>query len=56
MLVIFAMQMIFVTFGGEFLDVHALEPMHWLICIGLSIAVIPIDIIRKLISKAFSKK
>lgn len=56
MLVIFAMQFIFVTFGGDFLNVHALEPLHWCICIGLSIMVIPIDLIRKAITKAVSKK
>jgi len=55
MLLIFAMQFIFVTFGGEFLGVHSLEPLHWLICIGLSIMVIPIDLIRKGITKAATK-
>ena len=56
MLIIFAMQFIFVTFGGDFLNVHALEPLHWLICIGISIMVIPIDMIRKAITKAISKQ
>ncbi len=56
MAVIFLMQFIFVTFGGNFLGVHALEPLHWLICLGMSILVIPIDMIRKAITKAVSKK
>ena len=56
MFIIFAMQFIFVTFGGDFLNVHALEPLHWLICIGISIMVIPIDMIRKAITKAISKQ
>lgn len=56
MFIIFAMQFIFVTFGGDFLNVHALEPLHWLICIGISIMVIPLDMIRKAITKAISKQ
>ena len=42
--------------GGDFLNVHALEPLHWLICIGISIMVIPLDMIRKAITKAISKQ
>ena len=49
MLSIFAMQFIFVTFGGEVLSVEALSAKSWLICIGLAFLVIPIDIVRKLI-------
>ena len=56
MLAIFAAQFIFVTFGGEALSVEPLQPMHWLLCIGFSIAVIPIDMIRKAITAAVSKK
>jgi len=55
MLAIFAMQAIFVSFGGEFLGVHPLSALNWLVCLGLSIAVIPIDMIRKAITKAVTK-
>ncbi len=55
MLAIFAMQAIFISFGGDFLGVTPLGPVHWLICLGLSIMVIPIDMIRKAITKAIRK-
>lgn len=47
MFAIFAMQFIFVTFGGEVLNVEALSPSAWLICIVLAFLVIPIDMVRK---------
>ena len=47
MFAIFAMQFVFVTFGGEVLSVEALSPASWLICIVLAFLVIPIDMIRK---------
>ena len=49
MLAIFAMQFVFVTFGGEVLSVEALNVRSWMICIVLAFLVIPIDIVRKLI-------
>lgn len=51
MLVIFAMQFIFVTFGGDVLSVESLSPMSWLICVVLAFLVIPIDMIRKAVTK-----
>ena len=51
MLTIFVVQFVFVTFGGEFLSVMALNPQTWLILLGLSFMVIPIDIIRKVLTK-----
>jgi len=51
MLAIFAMQFVFVTFGGEVLSVEALSPASWLICVILAFLVIPIDMIRKAIMK-----
>ena len=51
MFVIFAMQFVFVTFGGEFLSVESLSPMAWLICIILAFLIIPIDMIRKAMTK-----
>ena len=47
---LFAAQFIFVTFGGDPLAVEPLNWQTWLICLGLSFLVIPIDIIRKLCS------
>lgn len=49
--VILVMQFVFVTFGGEFLSVEPLSPMSWLICVGLAFLVIPIDVIRKLLTR-----
>ncbi len=46
---IFALQFVFVTFGGNMLDVEALNLQSWLICIAFAFMVIPIDIVRKLI-------
>lgn len=47
MCAIFAMQFIFVTFGGDVLSVESLSPSAWLICAALAFFVIPIDMIRK---------
>lgn len=52
MFAIFAMQFVFVTFGGNVLSVESLSPMSWLICVVLAFLVVPIDMIRK----AFTKK
>lgn len=49
MLSIFALQFVFVTFGGEALSVEPLTASSWLICIIMAFLVIPIDIIRKLV-------
>lgn len=51
MFAIFAMQFIFVTFGGNVLSVESLSPMSWLICVVLAFLVVPIDMIRKAITK-----
>lgn len=51
MFAIFALQFVFVTFGGEVLSVEALSPSTWIICIVLAFLVIPIDMIRKAIMK-----
>ena len=52
---IFAMQYVFVTFGGDVLSVHSLSPKSWLVCVILAVLIIPIDTIRKLIVLAFKK-
>lgn len=51
MFAIFAMQFIFVTFGGNVLSVESLSPMSWLICVILAFLVILIDMIRKALTK-----
>ena len=51
MLAIFALQFVFVTFGGDFLKVEALSLSTWGICIVMAFLIIPIDMIRKLILK-----
>lgn len=56
MLSVFVLQFVFVTFGGDVLSVVALQPMSWLVCLLLAFMVIPIDMIRKVITKAITKK
>lgn len=51
MAVIFIMQFVFVTFGGEFLSVESLSLNAWIICIISALLIIPIDIVRKFIVK-----
>lgn len=51
MFAIFAMQFIFVTFGGNVLSVESLSPSAWLICLVLAFLVIPIDMVRKAITR-----
>ena len=51
MISIFVMQFIFVTFGGEVLSVESLSIKSWLICIILAFMVIPIDMVRKIVTK-----
>ncbi len=51
MISIFIMQFIFVTFGGEVLSVESLSVKSWIICIILAFIVIPIDMIRKAVTK-----
>ncbi len=48
---ILLMQFIFVSFGGEVLNVERLSPQTWFICFVIAFLVIPIDMIRKLIMK-----
>ena len=50
------LQFVFVSFGGSVLSVEKLTPLSWLICIGLAILVIPIDILRKAIIMSNHKK
>jgi magnesium-transporting ATPase (P-type) len=52
---IFVIQFLFVTFGGEVLSVEPLSVKSWIICIILAFLVIPIDMIRKAITKAVKK-
>ena len=56
MAVIFLMQFIFVSIGGKALSVESLNIVTWLICIGLSFLVIPIDMVRKAIMGSGSAK
>lgn len=47
MAVIFALQFIFVTFGGKMLSVERLSPETWGICMAAAFLIIPIDMVRK---------
>ena len=49
---IFAIQFVFVTFGGTILSVKPLLPQHWLLCALLAFLVIPLDLLRKLLTGA----
>lgn len=49
MLSVFALQFVFVTFGGEVLSVESLSVTGWLTCIVLAFLITPIDMIRKAI-------
>ena len=51
MLSIFALQFVFVTFGGSVLNVEALSVSAWLICMAMAFLVIPLDMARKLIMR-----
>ncbi len=51
MALILVMQYIFITFGGEVLSVEALNLKSWIICAGLAFLVIPIDLIRKILTR-----
>ena len=51
MLSIFLLQFVFVTFGGDVLSVEALSPMGWLTCVVMAFLIIPIDMIRKALTK-----
>ncbi|MBR3569868.1 MAG: calcium-translocating P-type ATPase, PMCA-type [Oscillibacter sp.] len=46
---IFALQFVFVTFGGAALSVEPLSAGAWALCAFLSFLVIPIDMLRKLV-------
>ena len=46
---IMGMAIVFVSFGGEMLNVESLSLWHWLLCAGLAFLVIPFDILRKLL-------
>jgi len=50
-LAIFAMQWVFVEFGGEVLSVEPLSLETWLICAAMAILVIPVDVIRRIVMK-----
>ncbi len=56
MLGILILQFVFVTFGGDFLSVRALQPAAWGLCTVMALLVIPIDLIRKLIVALTSAK
>ncbi|MBR4104030.1 MAG: calcium-translocating P-type ATPase, PMCA-type [Thermoguttaceae bacterium] len=44
---VFALQFVFVTFGGKVLHVQPLSASSWLCCALLAFAVVPLDMIRK---------
>ncbi|MBR6470233.1 MAG: calcium-translocating P-type ATPase, PMCA-type [Victivallales bacterium] len=48
MALIFAMQFVFVTFGGEALAVTPLSAVTWMKCLFLAFLVIPLEVLRRL--------
>lgn len=53
---ILLLQFVFVTFGGNVLNVESLSPTTWLLCAAMAFLVIPIDMIRKAIVRALHGK
>ena len=49
---ILVLQFVFVTFGGQVLSVESLSPSSWFVCFALAFLIIPIDMIRKAITKS----
>ncbi|MBQ6987017.1 MAG: cation transporting ATPase C-terminal domain-containing protein, partial [Oscillibacter sp.] len=47
---IFALQFVFVTFGGPALSVEPLSVGAWCLCAALAFLVIPIDMLRKFVT------
>lgn len=52
---IFAMAIILCTFAGNLIKVTSLDLLHWAVIIIMAFMVIPVDIIRKFITKAIRK-
>ena len=48
---IFAMTILLCTFVGDLIKVTPLDLSHWLVIILISLMVVPVDIIRKLVTK-----
>lgn len=55
MLGIFVLQFVFVTFGGSVLSVEPLSPMAWLTCFVMAFMVIPLDMLRKALTRRKTK-
>lgn len=53
---VFVLQYVFVTFGGEVLRVTPLNLRTWLICLTAAFMIIPLDLLRKTISRARRRK
>ena len=47
----FVAQFVFVTIGGDVLSVHALTSTTWLVCAVIAFLVIPLDVIRKAVTR-----
>ena len=48
---IFAIQFLITTFGGEVFGVYPMTPKEWVIVLVLSALIIPVDMVRKLLFK-----
>ena len=51
MISILVLQFVFITFGGEVLSVETLNIKSWIICIVMALMIIPIDMLRKAITR-----
>ena len=56
MAAVFALQFVFVTFGGAALSVESLTPQSWGVCVLLAFLVIPLDMARKAITTKEARK
>ena len=49
---IFIVQTIFISIGGEILRTVPLQPMEWLYMVMFAVVLIPVDLIRKMVRNA----
>ena len=50
MAMIFALQFVFITFGGKMFSVVPLSIESWISCILISLSIIPFDYVRRIVT------
>ena len=54
--IITVVQVLMIYVGGKIMNCVPLEPMQWLVLLGMAVSIIPVDLIRKLISGSGSSQ